>query len=43
MIAARFADMSFIHCKREVSYCRRCRDALDAKVIVEEGVPLLRC
>lgn len=36
MIGARFADMPFIHCKQEVSYSRRLRDAINARVEIME-------
>lgn len=38
MINARFAETPFIRCGKDVSYCRRLRDAIDAKGEVKTEV-----
>lgn len=43
MIDARFADMPFIRCEQEISYYYRLLEAIDARMEVEDGDPLMQC
>lgn len=43
LINARFADMPLIWCEQEASYRRKLRDAIDARMKVEDADPRLQC